>query len=213
MKPAGWYRFTSPPGLRGMVITAHGTVRAWADGRETALAGGKLRGDGAREYSAVVSKPAAAPVLVALRIEQERGAYAGAALPEPIALDCGPGQAELGDWTRKGVLECYSGGAWYRRTVSLAREQARGRVTLDLGDLSASAEVRVNGQSAGIRVAPPWDFDLTSRVRPGDNRIEVLVLSALGGHYATIPTRYRGSSVSGLLGPVTLAVSPMMESK
>ena len=109
------------------------------------------------------------------------------------------------------MLECYSGGAWYRQTIALTPEQARGRVTLDLGNLSASAEVRVNGQPAGIRIAPPWKFDLTPLVKPGDNRLEVLVLSALGGHYTTIPTRYRGSRLSGLLGPVTLAFSPMTE--
>ncbi|MBN1417242.1 MAG: hypothetical protein JXP34_00610, partial [Planctomycetes bacterium] len=32
-RPAGWFRFTAPPGLRGMTIAAHGDVRAWADGK------------------------------------------------------------------------------------------------------------------------------------------------------------------------------------
>ena len=40
------------------------------------------------------------PVTVLLRIEQERGCYGGAALPEPIQLDCGPGQIALGDWSK-----------------------------------------------------------------------------------------------------------------
>jgi hypothetical protein len=68
----------------------------------------------------------------------------------------------------------------------------------------ASAEVRLNGQVAGIRVAPPYRFDLTSLVRPGDNRLEILVCNTLANHYSTVPTRYRGESKSGLLGPVTL---------
>lgn len=204
--PAGWYRFTSPPGLRSMTIIAHGKVQAWADGREISIADVKVRPDGAHELKAVVAKPSAKGVAVALRIEQERGAYAGAALPEPIVLDCVSGQIELGDWTQQGVLECYSGGAWYRKTLALTSEQARGHVTLDLGNLSSSAEVRVNGQPAGIRILPPWKFDITTLVKPGDNRVEVLVLSALGGHYTTIPTRYRGSRVSGLLGPVKIEI-------
>lgn len=197
-KPVGWYRFVSPPGLRAMRLKAHGKVQAWADGKplaDVADSGNPLF---------LVPQPSAQPVTVLLRIEQERGRYAGAAFDEPIQLDCGPGQTMLGDWTKQGVLECYSGGAWYRKTVALTPEQTRGRVTLDLGELSSSAEVRVNGKPAGIRVSPPWKFDVTGLVKTGDNRVEVLVLSALGGHYATVPTRYRGSLSSGLFGPVTI---------
>jgi hypothetical protein len=47
-------------------------------------------------------------------------------------------------------------------------------------------------------------LDITRLVNPGENRIEVLVCNTLANHYTTIPTRYRGSTVSGLLGPVTL---------
>ena len=68
----------------------------------------------------------------------------------------------------------------------------------------ATAEVRVNGQLAGIRVAPPWRVDISKQVRAGENRIEVLVFNTLANHYLTIPTRYRGSTKSGLLGPVRL---------
>lgn len=71
----------------------------------------------------------------------------------------------------------------------------------------ATAEVHVNGRSAGIRVAPPWRVDISKYVKPGDNRIEVLVYNTLANHYFTIPTRYRGELTSGLLGPVTLRVA------
>ena len=57
---------------------------------------------------------------------------------------------------------------------------------------------------AGIRVAPPWRVDISKQVKPGENRIEVLVFNTLANHYLTIPTRYRGELTSGLLGPVTL---------
>ncbi|MEI7899829.1 MAG: hypothetical protein WCK89_06220 [bacterium] len=67
-----------------------------------------------------------------------------------------------------------------------------------------SAEVRVNGQPAGIRVSPPWRFDITSLVKPGENRIEILVRNTLANHYTTVPTQYRGKTTAGLLGPVTL---------
>jgi hypothetical protein len=90
--------------------------------------------------------------------------------------------------------------------VSLATVETQGRVVLDLGNVAASAEVRVNDRPAGICVAPPWRLDISQLVRSGENRIEVLVFSALANHYSTIPTRYRGSPVSRLLGPVQIEV-------
>jgi len=77
-------------------------------------------------------------------------------------------------------------------------------ITLDLGLVVASAEVHGNGQAAGIRMTPPWRFDLTPFAKPGENQIEVLVYNALANHYSTIPTRYRGKVASGLIGPVQM---------
>ena len=203
-QPAGWYRFVSPPGLRGMTVVAHGTVQAWADGIPMTVTAGAARADGAVEYTAAVAQPNPLGVKVALRVAQERGYYGGAALPEPIALDCGPGQMALGDWSQTGALADYSGGAWYRKTVTFAPEQARGRVMLDLGKVAATAEVLVNGQKAGIKVAPPWTLDVSELVKAGENRLEILVYNTLANHYATLPTHYGGSLESGLIGPVTI---------
>jgi hypothetical protein len=140
-------------------------------------------------------------VEVRLRIEQERGCYAGTAIPEPIQLDCVTGQMALGDWSQNDGLACYSGSAWYRKTVTIPEAK---QVTLDLGNLVSSAELRVNGHEVGVRVAPPWTFDITKFVRAGENRLELRICNTLGNHYLTVPTQYRGSTVAGLLGPVTL---------
>jgi hypothetical protein len=176
-------------------------VQAWVEGRPVL---GARRAGGWRFE---LPEPAQAAPLVALRIEPPRGEHGGAAIAEPIALECGPGTIAAGDWSKTGALECYSGGAWYRRNVTLTPERAGGRITLDLGKVVASAEVRVNGQAAGVRIAPPWRLDISRHVRPGENRIEVLVYSTLANHYLTIPTRYRGELTAGLLGPVTLLVA------
>ena len=55
-------------------------------------------------------------------------------------------------------------------------------------------------------MAPPWHFDVTGLLKPGDNRLDVLVYSTLANHYQTIPSRYRGNPEAGLFGPVTLLV-------
>ena len=189
--PVGWYRFLSPPGLRAMTISnARGKVQAWADGKPL-TSNGKF----------TVPQPSAKPVTVLLRIQQERGCYGGAALPEPIKLDCGRGQFALGDWSKNDGMLSYSGGAWYRKTVALP---AAKRVVLNLGEVFATAEVRVNGKVAGVKVSPPWTLDITKFVKPGANRIEVLVCNTLANHYTTVPTRYRGQTTSGLLGPVQI---------
>jgi hypothetical protein len=195
-RPTGWYRFTSPPGLETLTIPTRGQVQVWADGKQLPVhVEGEL-------VTVRVPQPVRKPVVVALRIQQQRGQYGGAALNDYIRLDCGKGDIPLGDWSQMGVLETYSGSAWYRRTVQLTAAQARGKVTLDLGRVAASAEVIINGKSAGIKVAPPWRVDLTTLVKEGQNRIEILVCNTLANHYVTIPTHYRGSTVSGLIGPV-----------
>jgi hypothetical protein len=164
-----------------------------------------MRAAGQGRFEAATPLPRAA--VVALRVAPETGACGAAVFPDPVRLECGPGIAALGDWSAAGVLECYSGGAWYRKTVTLTPQQVRGGITLDLGKVVATAEIRVNGQGAGIRVAPPWRVDISKQVKAGENRIEVLVFNTLANHFVTIPTRYRGELTSGLLGPMTLEVA------
>ena len=194
--PVGWYRFMAPPGLRALTLHARGQVRIWVDGKEIQAAEG-----GTQQFK--LKKPALVAVSVLIRIEQARGCYGGAALLEPIRLDCSAGSMALGDWSENEGLASYSGGAWYRKTVNTPPGR---RVTLDLGHVAASAEVRVNGKPTGVLVAPPWTVDISDVVTPGENRIEVLVCNTLANHYGTVPTTYRGSPVSGLLGPVRLEV-------
>ncbi|MEN6574982.1 MAG: alpha-L-fucosidase [Phycisphaerales bacterium] len=208
-KPVGWYRFVAAPGLRAMTVRCHGVLQAWADGLPMQIEKQGESADGLVQYRAAAPQPIRDKTKVALRIEQQRGFYGGVALPEPVELECGPGLMSAGDWSQDGVLECYSGGAWYRRTLTLAQEQARSQVLLNLGDVAATAEVWVNGQVAGIRVTPPWVVDISQEVTSGENRIEILVYNTLANHYLTIPTRYRGSPRSGLIGPVRLEVRPV----
>ena len=69
---------------------------------------------------------------------------------------------------------------------------------------------RTKSCTIGIRVAPPWRVDISSQVKAGENRIEVLIYNTLANHYLTIPTHYRGELTSGLLGPVTLDVNGVL---
>jgi hypothetical protein len=203
-KPEGWYHFTSAPGLKRMHVIAHGALEAYVGGTQVRLTKGLTDKDGAAEYLMDLDPVVAAPVDVALHIKHQRGYYGGAAFTDPIRLECEKGVFDVGDWSKNDGLYAYSGGAWYRKAIHLTADELRHKVELDLGSVVTTAEVRINGRKCGVRVAPPWVFDITSLVHAGENAVEILVYNTAANHYASIPTRYRGSLTSGLFGPVRL---------
>jgi len=88
--------------------------------------------------------------------------------------------------------------------VNLDAGDLKYRLKVDLGGLVSSAELFFNGRSAGIRLSPPWVFDVTKFARQGENKIEILVCNTIANNYTTVPTRYRGEIKSGLFGPVKI---------
>jgi hypothetical protein len=207
-KDYGWYRFTAPPGLQSMTIRAMGKIEVWVDGKSQNVK--IVKEDYPARYEVVLSQSISRKSKVAIRIEQARGFTSGSVLPEPILLNCVTGVSQVGDWSQGSVLENYSGGAWYRKNILLSDKQAESRVIIDLGEeVVATAEVIVNGVSAGILVTAPWKLDISEFVKQGDNRIEILVYNTLTNHFKTIPTEYNKNKAqkSGLLGPVQLEFS------
>ena len=55
-----------------------------------------------------------------------------------------------------------------------------GAVLLDLGEVRGTAEVLVDGESAGVRVCSPYTFDLSGRIGADGATLEILVLNTLG---------------------------------
>jgi hypothetical protein len=210
----GCYRFQAPPGLSNISFWAHGDVNMWIDGNKTALTKGREREDGAIKYSTNSFPASVAFSIVALRMEHKSGYYRGSAFPKEIALTCGKGRIESGDWSKMGVLEHYSGGMWYRKNVFLKPEQVKGKTVLELGRVYATCEIHVNGKKAGVLVTELYTFDISRYVRAGGNRLEILVYNTLANHYQTIPTPeiYKKVTPSGLLGPVKI-IKYMTEDK
>ena len=102
----------------------------------------------------------------------------------------------------------------YKRQV-IPSIKSNNKVILDLGEVNASCEVKVNGQDVGIVMGSLYTVDISKQVKSGKNHIEVLVYSTLSNHYQIIPTPYRGDGVAGLLGPVSLTVweTPSLKTK
>ena len=70
---------------------------------------------------------------------------------------------------------------------------------LDLGDVVSSAVVFVNDRLVSTLCAPPFTAELTGALRPGKNKVGVLVHNTLANHMSTIPTAYHGPLRSGFL--------------
>ncbi len=205
MKPnSGVFTFNSAPGLKSFSFSAYGKVQVWVNGVAQKVVAGNKKADGLTSYTVKVSKPEAQSVPVVFKVDFKPGFDDAAAFPAYIRETCGTGITALGDWSTNDGLRAYSGGAVYRKKIQLTGEDLKNNIEIDLGDVVSSAELFINGQSAGICVSPPWKFDLTPFVKPGENKIEVMVYNTLGNNYTTIPTRYRGSVKSGLVGPVTI---------
>jgi hypothetical protein len=192
----GWYRFTAPPGLRLFSMPLHArSVEAWVDGQSVSVIDGTVTLPIAKRDVSTV----------ALRIEQEPGAYAGAAFDAPISLTCEEGLMPAGDWSQFG-LATFSGIGVYRADVQLSEAQVGGTVILDLGHVKTVAEVSVNGRVAGVKLTRPFRFNISGLVTEGRNSIEVKVANTLANHMSTYPTKYirEGQTISGLLGPVEI---------
>lgn len=199
----GWFRFLAPPGARQAKLNLNAkSVEGWVDGKKAMIQ------DGVLHFEGQADEPTG-PAEVALRVSFHPGFYVGAAFSDPIQFRVGKGLIRDGDWSRQG-LEYFSGGLNYGRALETSAEDLKSRITLDLGDVRTSAEVLVNGRSAGTRLARPFSFDLSGHLGVGTNRITVKTLNTLANYMSALPTRYvyEGQTVSGMLGPVTLLYSP-----
>ena len=104
----------------------------------------------------------------------------------------------LGSWT--DLDPRFSGSGVYTREVDVPAGflADRRRVQLDLGDVRELASVSVNGDRPTPVDARPYVVDVTDRLRPGANTIEVTVTN-------TQANAIQGNArASGLLGPVRL---------
>lgn len=205
LKPnSGLFTFNSAPGLKSLSFSAYGKLQVWVNGIVQKSVPGLKKADGLTSYTVLISKPEKQSVPVVFKVDFKPGFGDAAAFPAYIRETCETGTIATGDWSEIDGLRAYSGGAVYRKQIQLTNDDLKNNIEIDLGDVVSSAELVVNGKSAGIRVAPPWKYDLTPLVKPGENKIEVVVYNTLANNYTTIPTRYRGAIKSGLIGPVTL---------
>jgi len=141
----------------------------------------------------------------------------------------GPAQvqtASLKSWTEfadPGV-KFYSGEAVYKKNFSVTdKDRKENKVVLDLGNVLEMASIKINGQALPVRWTAPFEFDITSYVKSGENQLEVAVVNLWPNRLigdSKLPKekrltqtnimKYDGADsekllrLSGLLGPVQL---------
>jgi hypothetical protein len=107
----------------------------------------------------------------------------------------------LKNLTGRGAEPRFSGTMRYR--VSFDGTAKKG-AWLDLGEVYETAEVRVNGKMAGVRIAPPYRFSLDGLLQNGKNELEITVTNTLVHSQRDYFSMTMPMEPSGLLGPVTI---------
>lgn len=119
----------------------------------------------------------------------------------------------------KGI-KYFSGTASYQNTINVSARDANARQILSLGKVKNLAEVKVNGQSAGIVWKEPFEVDVTELLHEGKNQLEIEVTNLwvnrlIGDVQPDCKERITYTDAlyyapdaqleeSGLMGPVTL---------
>ncbi|WP_419875414.1 glycosylhydrolase-like jelly roll fold domain-containing protein [Candidatus Pristimantibacillus sp. PTI5] len=105
------------------------------------------------------------------------------------------------DLSKPGLLPSFSG--TFRYEANLKWSPASGnRAVIDLGEAFETAEVFLNGVSAGTRIAAPYRFDISELIREGNNTLSIEVTNTLVKEIPDFFSRLGQLEPSGLLGPV-----------
>lgn len=209
-RKAVWFRFASPPGTTGFLFSAKGPAQVWVNGEPARVCSvGEPQGAVIRQQ-VLTAAPLLRTGMVVMRIAAPPDSHAGDVLPEPVAFSTDRGLVRTGDWCEQG-LATYSGALEYLREIDIPERARHSSVTLDLGDVRATAEVRVNGHPVATLLAPPWRCEIGRWLQTGSNRLSITVANTLSNHYSVgIPSPYAfpHQNRSGLLGPVRLFFDP-----
>ena len=77
-----------------------------------------------------------------------------------------------------------------------------GSLAIDLGAVGQSARLWCNGVDLGVRVCPPYRYDLTAALRDGENTLVIEVSNTLANAVRDNFSAYMAIPASGLVGPI-----------
>ena len=88
---------------------------------------------------------------------------------------------KLGDWTQSSDphIKYFSGTAVAKTTFQMGKPDQQAHYRLNVPLLNTTAEVIVNGQSAGIIWCSPYSLDITHFLKKGKNQLELRIANSL----------------------------------
>lgn len=108
----------------------------------------------------------------------------------------------LGNMNRPDGMPRFSG--TFRYSFKLPIDDICRGYMLDLGAVGETAELSVNGSKIGVRVAPPYRFDISEFIHVGVNNVVVDVTNTLVYAQHDKYSAFHAIAPSGLIGPVSL---------
>jgi hypothetical protein len=106
----------------------------------------------------------------------------------------------VGSWAEQGY-PFFSGVGRYRATFRAPRPLSQGRLLLRFGRVGELVDVRLNGERVGVRAWPPYDVEVTGKLRAGRNEVELHIANTLHNLFR------RDARPSGLLQGVELVLA------
>ena len=140
-----------------------------------------------------------------LKLEEQAWNVSASQAPETDVFRSREDITALGNLIVPGGPVDFTGTFRYEKKFMLEELPENQNIRLDLGRVYETAEVWINGQNVGSRIAPPYTFCVASALKKGENTICVDVTNTL--------VRQRGQNLLdrdmvqepvGLLGPVRL---------
>ncbi|MDO8686039.1 MAG: glycosyl hydrolase [Clostridiales bacterium] len=113
----------------------------------------------------------------------------------------------LGNVSVPGLLPDFSGTLRYENKFKYNNENSSRKVLLDFGEVYETAEVWINRHPVGVRICPPYHFDITDFVIDGENTVRIDVTNTLAKkHGNNILDRAIPQEPFGLIGPIKLII-------
>lgn len=107
---------------------------------------------------------------------------------------------EVGSWAEQGY-PFFSGIGIYRSSFRAPKPLPEGRLLLRFAKVGDLVDVRLNGEAVGVRAWPPYEVEVTGKLRPGKNEIEIRIANTLHNLFRL------DRRPSGLLGSVQLVAA------
>ncbi|MCM8711544.1 glycoside hydrolase [Clostridium sp. SYSU_GA19001] len=91
-----------------------------------------------------------------------------------------------------------------RYEINFTAEETAEKAVLDLGRVYEVAELWLNDNNIGVKICPPYKFDITNYIKKGTNKLVVEVTNTLVKSQKDYFSQFAVQEPTGLLGPVSI---------